>query len=425
MLEIEHYSFDKTKSKDFDSDASREAITRVVTDIGEAVKKDQDTAVIAYTKKFDAKKASSTFSLTVTKEEINEAYKNVHPDFQNAMTVAKENITAFHREQIPHSWEKPCSLGTYGMQYSPIEIVGLYVPGGQALYPSSVLMNAIPAKIAGVSQLVMTTPPREDGSLAPEIIVAAVECGVDVIIKAGGAQAIYGLAYGTESIPAVDKIVGPGNSYVDIAKQLVYGRVDIDKPAGPSEVCVYIDNPKYTAYATAELLAQCEHDEAASGVIIATDKSLLNAVQEELKKQIPLLKRQEIIKKSLQNSSLYFVDSLDDAIHAMNDIASEHLCLICDEAESIRKKIKHAGAIFCGPYTPVALGDYIAGPNHVLPTARAARFSSALSVFDFVKFSSFLSASKASLQSHHDTLKTLTTIESLDAHTNSVSIRLT
>ncbi|MBA94743.1 MAG: histidinol dehydrogenase [Rickettsiales bacterium] len=423
MLAITIYNFD-TKKRDQILDNNQESITKVVTTIGETVRRQRDEAIITYTKQFDATKADDSFSLLVTQPEIDDAYTQVTPAFKEAMLLAKKNITAFHSEQQPQNWQKPCSVGSYGMQYNPIEIVGLYVPGGQALYPSSVLMNAIPAKIAGVSQLIMTTPPRIDGSLAPEIIVAAIECGINKIIKAGGAQAIYGLAYGTTSIPAVDKIVGPGNRYVDTAKQAVYGLVDIDKPAGPSEVCVYIDNINYAAYAAAELFAQCEHDEDASGVIISDQESVLKAVQSELTKQFSHLKRQSIIKQALSNSALYHTQSSDEAIAIMNDIASEHLCLISDNAESIRPKIKHAGAIFCGPYTPVALGDYIAGPNHVLPTARAARFSSALSVFDFVKFSSILTASKESLRDVQPALDTLTSIESLDAHNNSISLRL-
>tara|TARA_Y100001968_G_scaffold72987_1_gene64408 strand:+ start:440 stop:1711 length:1272 start_codon:yes stop_codon:yes gene_type:complete len=423
MLDILTYQ-SNFKIRDPLLDKNQKSIMQTVATIGEAVRAQRDDAIIAYTKQFDAPKLDDSFNLIVSQTEIDDAYTQVSTDFKEAILLAKKNITAFHSEQQPKSWQKPCSVGSYGMQYSPIEIVGLYVPGGQALYPSSVLMNTIPASIAGVSQLIMTTPPRADGSLAPEIIVAAIECGVDRIIKAGGAQAIYGLAYGTDLIPAVDKIVGPGNRYVDIAKQAVYGFVDIDKPAGPSEVCIYVDHVDYAAYAAAELFAQCEHDADASGVIISDQEPVLKTVQTELIKQFSNLNRQSIIKKALSNSALYKVLNLDEAITLMNDIASEHLCLISDNAPSIQPKIKHAGAIFCGPYTPVALGDYIAGPNHVLPTARAARFSSALSVFDFVKFSSILTASKESLRDVQPALDTLTSIESLDAHRNTISIRL-
>ena len=423
MLDILTYQ-SNFKIRDPLLDKNQKSIMQTVATIGEAVRAQRDDAIIAYTKQFDAPKLDDSFNLIVSQTEIDDAYTQVSTDFKEAILLAKKNITAFHSEQQPKSWQKPCSVGSYGMQYSPIEIVGLYVPGGQALYPSSVLMNTIPASIAGVSQLIMTTPPRADGSLAPEIIVAAIECGVDRIIKAGGAQAIYGLAYGTDLIPAVDKIVGPGNRYVDIAKQAVYGFVDIDKPAGPSEVCIYVDHVDYAAYAAAELFAQCEHDADASGVIISDQEPVLKTVQTELIKQFSNLNRQSIIKKALSNSALYKVLNLDEAIALMNDIASEHLCLISDNAPSIQPKIKHAGAIFCGPYTPVALGDYIAGPNHVLPTARAARFSSALSVFDFVKFSSILTASKESLRDVQPALDTLTSIESLDAHRNTISIRL-
>lgn len=424
MIDITSFSDAAIKSQSFSHDTS---IKHTVESIKQAVLKERDQAIIAYTKQFDAPAISDdTFSLVVSESEKKEAYSLVSKAFLEALTFAKSNIESFHKNQLPSSWEKTAPRGyTYGMQYAAIAIAGLYVPGGRALYPSSVLMNAIPAKLAGVDTLVMTTPPRKDGTLAPEILVAAQECGVDVIIKAGGAQAIFGLAYGTKSIPKVDKIVGPGNAYVDLAKQMVYGTVDIDKPAGPSEVLVYIEDKTYAPYAAAEMLAQCEHDPDASAIAISSSSIVLEAIQKELSRQLPLLKRQSILKASLANSSLFQLDTPQQAVSAINTIASEHLCLLIDNHKDIRSQVRYAGAIFCGPFTPVALGDYVAGPNHVLPTNRSARFSSALSVMDFMTFASHLTCSKSHLHTLSGPVKTLTAIENLDAHFHSVAERLT
>ena len=421
MIEI------KTKSEFFDDDTKRLevdtlAIYETLTEIQKEIKSYKDKALRFFTEKFDHVKLSNVI---VTKEEINDAKKVVSKDFIEAIKIAKENITTLHQNQLPFNWKEDLENGiTYGMQYSAIDKAGLYVPGGRALYPSTVLMNAIPAKLAGVEQLIITTPPQKDGSIAPEILVAADLCEVDLIVKAGGAQAIFALAYGTESVPKVDKIVGPGNMYVDQAKQMVYGLCDIDKPAGPSEVCVYVEDENYAKFAAAELLAQLEHDPDASAVAVATNKKILKAIQEECNKQLKKLKRKEIILESAKNSALITVKSRNEAISILNDIASEHLVLMIDDAESFREKIKHAGAIFCGPYTPVALGDYIAGPNHVLPTGKAARFSSPLSVMDFMKFSTHLTYQKENLQDIKKATQTLTTIEQLDAHYESINQRL-
>ena len=421
MIEI------KTKSEFFDDDTKRLevdtlAIYETLTEIQKEIKSHKDKALRFFTEKFDHVKLSNVI---VTKEEINDAKKVVSKDFIEAIKIAKEKITTFHQNQLPFNWKEDLENGiTYGMQYSAIDKAGLYVPGGRALYPSTVLMNAIPAKLAGVEQLIITTPPQKDGSIAPEILVAADLCEVDLIVKAGGAQAIFALAYGTESVPKVDKIVGPGNMYVDQAKQMVYGLCDIDKPAGPSEVCVYVEDENYAKFAAAELLAQLEHDPDASAVAVATHKKILKAIQEECNKQLKKLKRKEIILESAKNSALITVKSRNEAISILNDIASEHLVLMIDKAESFREKIKHAGAIFCGPYTPVALGDYIAGPNHVLPTGKAARFSSPLSVMDFMKFSTHLTYQKENLQDIKKATQTLTTIEQLDAHYESINQRL-
>ena len=421
MIEI------KPKSEFFDDDTKRLevdtlAIYETLTEIQKEIKSYKDKALRFFTEKFDHVKLSNVI---VTKEEINDAKKVVSKDFIEAIKIAKENITTLHQNQLPFNWKEDLENGiTYGMQYSAIDKAGLYVPGGRALYPSTVLMNAIPAKLAGVEQLIITTPPQKDGSIAPEILVAADLCEVDLIVKAGGAQAIFALAYGTESVPKVDKIVGPGNMYVDQAKQMVYGLCDIDKPAGPSEVCVYVEDENYAKFAAAELLAQLEHDPDASAVAVATNKKILKAIQEECNKQLKKLKRKEIILESAKNSALITVKSRNEAISILNDIASEHLVLMIDDAESFREKIKHAGAIFCGPYTPVALGDYIAGPNHVLPTGKAARFSSPLSVMDFMKFSTHLTYQKENLQDIKKATQTLTTIEQLDAHYESINQRL-
>jgi histidinol dehydrogenase len=405
--------------------AYSDTVKPTVNSIFDNVKTNKDTAIVELTKKFDAPNMPSDFNLIVTQTEIKNAYELVSTAFRKALDITIENITEFHSHQLPTSWMKESSNGYYfGMQYHPLENAGLYVPGGKALYPSSVCMNTIPAKIAGVSTLVMTTPPQKDGSIAPEILVAAQECGVDIIIKAGGAQAIFGLALGTESIPKVDKIVGPGNAYVDCAKQLVYGLVDIDKPAGPSEVLVVVEDPKYAHFAAAELLTQCEHDPDANGAIISTNKNVLELIQTELKSQIKSLKRTDILVQSLKKSALYLVSTQEAAIDAINEIATEHLCLLLDDVDPYLPKIKHAGAIFCGPYTPVTFGDYIAGPNHVLPTAKAARFSSGLSVMDFMKFSSVLNCDKDTLKKYAPHIKTLTAIENLDAHNKAIEIRL-
>ncbi len=423
MLKIK--SFKKNNIHQIANQHDTQSIDEVIQPIRAEIEQNGDVAVIAYTKKFDAPKIDNTFQLKVTDTEIKEAYELSSPEFLTAIQHAVKNVQDFHKHQCPDNWIKTSPHGyEYGMQYSAIDTVGLYVPGGRALYPSSVVMNAVPAAIAGVSHLVMATPPQKDGSIAPEILVAAAECGIHTIIKAGGAQAIFAMAQGTMQVPRVDKIVGPGNAYVDRAKQLVYGMIDIDKPAGPSEVLVYVTDKTYAAYAAAEVLAQCEHDPSASGIVLSTDKAVLEAVNNEIKSQLPTLKRSNIIKKALKNSALYYVESEQEALEAINGIATEHLCLITDNAKALLPHIKHAGAIFCGPYTPVALGDYIAGPNHVLPTARAARFASPLSITDFMKFSTVLECSKGHLQTLSKDVKTLTEIETFDAHFATLHHRL-
>ena len=415
------------KKKAFDEnpiqDPTKKALIDTLTRIQDEIIKNGDQALINYTQKFDDVRLT-TETLTITEKDITNAYDSVSKEYVTTIKKASKNITTFHENQIPHDWEEDLENNvTYGMQYKPIEKAGLYVPGGKALYPSTVLMNAIPATLAGVSTLIITTPPQKNGQLAPEIIVAAKESGVTQIIKVGGAQAIFALAYGTETVQKVDKIVGPGNIYVDSAKQMVYGRVDIDKPAGPSEVCVYIENEKYAHYAAAELLAQCEHDPNASVYAISPDEIVLKLIQSKLTKQLTSLNRQDIIKDAMKNSVLLLVNDQNEGLEAIDTVASEHLVLLIDDADEMRRNVTHAGSIFCGPYSPVALGDYIAGPNHVLPTARAARFASPLGVMDFMKFSTHLTYSKEALDAVKEDIKIFTEIEKLDAHYQSVKIR--
>ncbi len=395
-----------------------------VLHIQDKIRREKDAALLAFTREFD-RVTDPDFNLKVTPNEIVNAYKKVDKKLIAALKKAKQNITRYHRFQLPKSWSKTFKNGTeIGLRYTPIERVGIYVPGGRAAYPSTVLMNAIPAIIAGVEDVIMVTPPQPDGSIAPSVLVAADLCGITQIYKIGGAQAVFALAYGTETIPNVDKIVGPGNAYVTRAKSLVYGTVDIDKPAGPSEVLVYCEDPKYATYAAAEMLAQLEHDPLASAVTISTNQPTLDAIQSALTAQLPTCNRQAILQKSIQNGSLVLASSTTDAIAKINAIASEHLVLLVDNPKDILPNIRHAGAIFMGPYTPVTLGDYIAGPNHVLPTEQAARYASPLTVMDFMKATSLVTYSKKALQDVAETLKTLTDAEGFDAHYLAVSRRL-
>ncbi|MFC1771347.1 histidinol dehydrogenase [Candidatus Margulisiibacteriota bacterium] len=383
-----------------------------------------DQALKKYSAKFDGIKIN-TFKIKTEKEEIKAAYNKVPKRYIEALERAKKNIEGYHLKQLPKDWYEQKKDGIeYGVQYKPIDSTGLYVPGGRAPYPSSVLMNAIPARIAGVKNITIATPPLADGGITPEILVAANLCGVENIVKVGGAQAVFALACGTESVPKVDKIVGPGNIYVTTAKQMVYGQVDIDKPAGPSEALIYIQDPKYITYAAAELLAQLEHDPDSVATAISENENLLKEIQSELRKQVQACSRKEIIDQAIKNSMLFLVKDQNEAIDAINQIASEHLVLMIDNPQSILKQINHAGAIFLGPYTPVALGDYYGGTNHVLPTSGTARFASPLGVMDFMKYSSLLYYSKEQLQKAEEDLRILALQESFDAHFNSVKLRL-
>lgn len=395
----------------------------VAKQIGDAVISGGDEAVIGFSRQFDRLEADP-FSLEVSRSEIEEARNSVPSDLLDAFEKAKKNIEDFHRHQLPKNWSQSTEDITQGFTFRALDSVGLYVPGGRASYPSTVLMNAIPAKLAGVKRLVMVTPPRPDGTLSPAVLAAADCCGVDTIYKTGGAQAVFALAYGTETIQRVDKIVGPGNRFVTAAKQQVYGLVDIDKPAGPSEVLVYVEDIAYAAVAAAELLAQLEHDPDAIAVGVSPDKAVLDAVNAALSEQLIKCDRKAIIEDSIKNSSLFLVKDRTEGLAVINKVASEHLVLMVDDAKEMMKQVRHAGSIFLGPYTPVALGDYFAGPNHVLPTAGAARYSSPLGVMDFMKYSSYLSYSKSALAAAQPYLKTLTDSEGFDAHYKSVTQRL-
>lgn len=396
------------------------AVAEIVSDI----KGNKDKALFAYTKKFDGCDITSE-NIKVTKEEIEAAYLSLDPDFIMILKKAYANIREYHEKQKQYSWFDSKPDGTIlGQKITAIEKVGVYVPGGKAVYPSSTLMNVIPAKVAGVDTIVMTTPPGKDGKVNPKTLVAADIAGVDEIYKAGGAQAVAALAFGTESIPKVDKIVGPGNIFVALAKKAVYGHVSIDSIAGPSEILIIADetaNPKYVA---ADLLSQAEHDELASAILITTDKKLSKEVSKEVDVFTAKLSRKEIIKKSLDNYGYILVaDTMEDAIATANKIASEHLEILTKDPFQIMTKIRNAGAIFLGEYSCEPLGDYFAGPNHVLPTNGTAKFFSPLSVDDFIKKSSIISYSKEALLPIHKDIEEFAKEEQLTAHANSIHVR--
>lgn len=395
-----------------------------VASIIETVKEQGDEAVFSYTKQFDKAEISAQ-NLIVTEEEIAEAYEKVQPELLNVIRKSLVNIRAFHEKQLKNSWFDSQQNGIIlGQKVTPLDKVGVYVPGGKAVYPSSVLMNVVPAKVAGVPHIYMTTPPGADGKVYPSTLVAAKEAGVDVIYKVGGAQAIAALAFGTESIAKVDKIVGPGNIYVALAKKAVFGHVSIDSIAGPSEILVLADesaNPKFVA---ADLLSQAEHDEMASAILITTSMELAKQVSREVDYFVSILSRKEIISKSLDNYGYILVaPDMDAAIDAANEIASEHLEIVTKNPFETMTKIKNAGAIFLGEYSSEPLGDYFAGPNHVLPTNGTAKFFSALSVDDFIKKSSIISYSKDALEEVYKDIVKFAECEQLTAHANSIKVR--
>ncbi len=397
--------------------------SRVAEMIAE-VREKKDEAVFRYTKQFDEAIVTAD-NIKVTDEEIQKAYEQVDETFLAVIRKAKENIRIYHEKQKQYSWFDSDESGILlGQKVTPLEKVGVYVPGGKAVYPSSVLMNVIPAKTAGVKRIIMCTPPSKDGSVYASTLVAAKEAGVDEIYKAGGAQAVAAMAFGTESIPKVDKIVGPGNIYVALAKKAVFGYVSIDSIAGPSEVLVLADETANPRFAAADLLSQAEHDELASAILITTSKKLAEKVSEEIDKFTKTLSRKEIILKSLENYGYILVaDSMEEAIAAANDIASEHLEIMTKNPYEVMTKIRNAGAIFIGEYSSEPLGDYFAGPNHVLPTNGTAKFFSPLGVDDFIKKSSIISYSKEALKDVYPDIVQFAECEKLTAHANSIRVR--
>lgn len=395
-----------------------------VNAIIEDVRANRDAAIFSYTKQFD-KADINADNIRVTEEEIKEAYELVDPKLLEVIRKALVNIRDYHAKQRQFSWFDSEESGIIlGQKVTALANVGVYVPGGKAVYPSSVLMNVIPAKVAGVKNIVMTTPPGADGKVYPSTLVAANEAGVDAIYKVGGAQAIAALAFGTESIPKVDKIVGPGNIYVALAKKAVFGYVSIDSIAGPSEILVLADETANPRFVAADLLSQAEHDEMASAIMITTSQTLAEQTAAEIDKFVAELSRKDIITKSLENYGYILVaDTMEDAIETVNEIASEHLELVTKNPFETMTKIRNAGAIFIGEYSSEPLGDYFAGPNHVLPTNGTAKFFSPLSVDDFIKKSSIISYSKEALEAVYQDIAQFAECEKLTAHANSVRVR--
>lgn len=394
-----------------------------VTDILEHVRREGDQALKAYTKQFDGIEIDE---FKVSEEEIDEAEKLVDEDFKEAMCKAKDNIVYFHEAQVQQSYILQKEKGIYlGQRVLPLDAVGIYVPGGRAQYPSSVLMNTIPAKVAGVKKIVMVTPPNKEGKINPNIAYAARLAGVDEIYKIGGAQAIAALAYGSESIPCVDKIVGPGNIFVAAAKKLVYGKVAIDMIAGPSEILVVADEGANAEYVAADLLSQAEHDPMASAILLTTSKQLLEEVNKELRKQTDVLPKKAIVEESLKNYGKSIVcDSIEECIAFANAIAPEHLELCVSDPMKYLQLVKNAGSVFMGYYTCESIGDYFGGTNHVLPTSGTARFSSALGVDAFIKKSSFLHYTKEALDAYGDYIQVMAKEEELQAHANAAKVRM-
>lgn len=395
-----------------------------VAEIVSNVKEKRDEAVFSYTSRFDHCELTAE-TIQVTKAEIEEAYTKLETEFVEVIKKSAENIRAFHAKQLHSSWIDTKENGVIlGQRIMPVEKVGVYVPGGKAAYPSSVLMNIIPAKVAGVSRIVMTTPPGRDGKVNPGTLVAADIAGADVIYKVGGAQAVAALAFGTESIPKVDKVIGPGNIFVALAKKAVYGHVSIDSIAGPSEILVLADetaNPKFVA---ADLLSQAEHDELASAILITTSRELAKEVSAQVEELVNRLQRTDIMKKSLENYGYILVaETMEEAIETVNEIASEHLEILTKNPFETMTKIKNAGAIFLGEYSSEPLGDYFAGPNHVLPTNGTAKFFSPLNVDDFMKKTSIISYSKEALEAVHKDIELFARNEGLTAHENSIKVR--
>ena len=395
-----------------------------VKEILDKVKEEKDAAVFAYTAKFDGAELTAD-TIEVTDAEIEEAYAQVDDTLLTVIRKAKDNIESYHAKQRQNSWFDSKPDGTIlGQKITPLHRVGVYVPGGKAVYPSSVLMNVMPAKVAGVDEIIMVTPPGKNGKVSPNTLVAAKEAGVNKIYKVGGAQAIAALAYGTESIPKVDKIVGPGNIYVALAKKAVYGHVSIDSIAGPSEILVVADETANPRYVAADLLSQAEHDELASAILVTTSEKLAHEVSDQVDGFLKELSKAEIISKSLDNYGyIQLADTMEDVIDVANEIASEHLEIQTKNPFEVMTKIRNAGAIFIGEYASEPLGDYFAGPNHILPTNGTAKFFSPLSVDDFIKKSSIISYSREALQKVHKDIESFAKAEQLTAHANSIHVR--
>ncbi len=395
-----------------------------VQEILDTVREKQDEAVFDYTKKFDGADIHPG-NILVTEEEVREAYAQMDENLLRIIRRALANIETYHQKQMQYSWFDSKPDGTMlGQKVTALRRVGVYVPGGKAVYPSSVLMNIMPAKVAGVEEIIMVTPPGKDGKVNPTTLVAAKEAGAAAVYKVGGAQAIAALAYGTQSIPKVDKIVGPGNIYVALAKKAVYGHVSIDSIAGPSEILVLADETANPRYVAADLLSQAEHDELASAILVTTSRELAEQVSRETDRFIRELSRGEIIQKSLDNyGHILVADTMEDAIDAANEIASEHLEIMTADPYQVMTKIRNAGAIFIGEYSSEPLGDYFAGPNHILPTNGTAKFFSPLSVDDFLKKSSIIAYSREALEEVHRDIEQFAEAEQLTAHANSIRVR--
>mgnify|MGYP003372162602 FL=1 len=400
------------------------AYEKDVAKILEEVKREGDEALFGYTARFDGAHLDAE-TVRVTEQEIQEAYDQIDEELLGIIRRALHNIRTYHEKQRQNSWFDSRPDGTIlGQKVTALARVGVYVPGGKAAYPSSVLMNIAPAKAAGVDEIIMVTPPDKNGKVTPTTLVAAKEAGADVVYKIGGAQAIGALAYGTESIPKVDKIVGPGNIYVALAKKAVYGHVSIDAIAGPSEILVIADDSANPSYVAADLLSQAEHDELASAILVTTSEELADAVSKEVDRFTAQLSRKEIIQKSLDNYGYILIaESMDEAISIANEIASEHLEIQTKNPYDVMTKIRNAGAIFIGEYSSEPLGDYFAGPNHVLPTNGTAKFFSPLSVDDFIKKSSIIAYSKEALEKVHEDIESFAAAERLTAHANSIHVR--
>ena len=422
-----------TQDQDFESQldalivwesASNEEINRSVEKIINAVKQNGDASVLDYTNQFDSLKAHSISELIISQERLRGSFESLDKEQKNALTIAAERIKSYHLKQVQESWTYKEEDGTVlGQKITPLDRAGLYVPGGKAAYPSSVLMNSIPAKVAGVKELIMVVP-APNGVINELVLAAAYVANVDLVITIGGAQAIAALAYGTESIPKVDKIVGPGNIYVATAKRQVFGQVGIDMIAGPSEILIICDGKTNPDWIAMDLFSQAEHDEDAQAILLCPDEDFIKEVERSISKLLPTMDREDIIKTSLKNrGALILTQDIDDAVEISNRIAPEHLELSVDDPESIVDDIKHAGAIFMGRYSSEALGDYCAGTNHVLPTSSTARFSSPLGVYDFTKRSSIVMASKEGAKKLGETASVLAYGEGLQAHARSALYR--